>query len=328
MPKFKYVPNKDNKETSTEQTKDEKVVVSPENKLSSNTQRVERPVQPTPTPFKPIQMPQQQPKPYTPNPQPSRQMPETTAPLKPIVQKPIEPKVETKEAENIDLLINFDNKKTPIEKSKDEENQFINSQPIQKEKTKPKINLKLIVVLVAIAVAISMVFGVSQVVEKDNYSITTQDLAATSVQNIEEGALIDIQAAVPLNLSIRDFNISTSKTDNNTITLSLWDFTDTNQNKVSITVDGNVVENGLTLTKKPFHIDVPATSKVEIMQVETVNSPYTPYALQVNGITYFNRLSAEKTNNYQFLVMDEIQDLQIEDFAPISEETENPEITE
>ena len=52
------------------------------------------------------------------------------------------------------------------------------------------------------------------------------------------------------------------------------------------------------------------------MQVETVNSPYTPYALQVNGTTYFNRMSSEKLNTYKFLIMTEIKNLTIEDFEP------------
>lgn len=188
----------------------------------------------------------------------------------------------------------------------------------EKESFKP--NKKIILCYSVVLAAICLLVCVVKLTNKPIYTIDNQDLVATSVSDIEDGALIDIKNSVPLNLPIKDFNITVDeKLNQEKIETLLWDFTDTNENKVSIYIDGEEYKT-IVLTKKPIKIEVPINAKMEIIQTETVNSPYTPYALKVNGITYFNRTSADKSNNYQFIQMKEVENLTLDDFNEINEE--------
>lgn len=313
MPKFKYTPKKDNlAQNIVSNTQDEIAVnlvedknIEP-NKSSVNTIKTD-----TISNIKP------QPLPKTISPQ---EIPETkieleekdTGTIQVNESITVEEKLSHKK-ENENIKFDEINKKTKINLN----NKISMPKNIFKNF---KLNKKLLVTVFSCVLTIALVMGVASLFNNNKYTITTQDLIVTQSSTIKEGALIDIKNSIPLNLSIRDFNISISNKEEE-ITLSFWDFTDTNKNKVAIYVNDEMKYSNITFSKKPYKIKVPVDAKVTIMQTETTSSPYTPYAMFVDGITYFNRASSEKTNTYQFLVMSEKQDLTLEDFEP-SVETE------
>lgn len=333
MPKFKYVPKKENLPIEPIENKDEiqevqkeepKIQTEIKSSIIPTPYRMNPIVQPKPFPKKEDEIKVEQPKP---------EVPTKTEPLKPIEQpiqrvqeKPIDIEIPDF-VKPVEIIQDFSKEDEELIKD-DFDLDFLTEKSEQKKKekktfklsetdlTKYKPSKKVILLVGVVMLAIIMVIGVCNLSSGQEYTITTQDVIATSVQNIEEGALIDIKNSVPLNLSIRDFNISLEDKGEENITFTIWDFTDTNRNKVAIYVNGEIKEKGFELTKEPKKITVPKDAKVEIMQVETVNSPYTPYALQINGTTYFNRMSSEKLNTYQFLVMKEIKNLDIDDFKP------------
>lgn len=179
--------------------------------------------------------------------------------------------------------------------------------PKQKNKTRKKIKVspktikKLIGLVVIIGVMFFIINGLSNVLSssKDSYTITNEHLKNRVVQGINPGELIDIKNSLPLQITAKDLVI-TDFTPEKEREIILWDYTNTNLNKVNILVDGKVVKENIVLKKKPISITIPAQCRLEVQITDEVSSEYMSYAMQVGNNTYFNKLSTTRGNILYF----------------------------
>lgn len=177
----------------------------------------------------------------------------------------------------------------------------------KKEKTKKPIKLnKKTVVKIGTILGISLiifliVFIVSNIIQSTNvnYSITNDDLRARVVQHVEPGDLIDVKNSLPLQITSKDL-IITDTMGGEEIEVILWDYTNTNLNKLNIAIDGKVIKENVTLKRKPLKIKIPRECRLEINISEEVSSPNTTYAMKVNENVYFNKLSTTRGSIIHF----------------------------
>lgn len=178
----------------------------------------------------------------------------------------------------------------------------------------PKPSKKIFFAIGIAIILIGLVFGGICLLSKPNYTISADMLKNSPVSGITPGEKINLNEAFPLNLPARNYNIAIDKPDADFVELVLWDFTDTNDNKIALYIDNELSKKGFTLTDKPVKIKVPLNTKIELIQTQANSSTFTPYAVQVNGNTYFNKLSSETSNVYHILTMEEKENLTLEDF--------------
>lgn len=171
----------------------------------------------------------------------------------------------------------------------------------KREKTKKPIKLnKKTVVKIGTILGISLiifliVFIVSNIIQSTNvnYSITNDDLRARVVQHVEPGDLIDVKNSLPLQITSKDL-IITDTMGGEEIEVILWDYTNTNLNKLNISIDGKPIKENVTLKRKPLKLKLPRECRLEINIAEEVSSPNTTYAMKVNDNVYFNKLSTTR----------------------------------
>ena len=202
MPKFKYVPKKDNlplessdnKEVSQEiKTEETKTQTEIKSSVTPTPYRMNPIVQPKPFPKKEdeIKVEQPQAEQLKPIEQPiktiKKEQEETTVNIdipefvKPVEEKPLVTVQEETERDNFDLDFLIDKAE-----SNKKEKKIVKKPEINFTKYKP--SKKIILLVGVVILAIIMVIGVCNLSAGPDYTITTQDVIATSVHNIEEGA--------------------------------------------------------------------------------------------------------------------------------------------
>lgn len=182
------------------------------------------------------------------------------------------------------------------------------AEKVKKSKTKKKTIkfskkllkpiLGVIVVATIIFIVLKLLSGVVTTTE-NKFTITNEHLKNRVVQGITPGDLIDIENSLPLQITSKDLVIN-DYSEKPEREILLWDYTNTNLNKITIKADDKVILENTVLKKKPIAIKIPAECKLEISISEKVNADYMSYAMQVENNTYFNKMSVSRGNIVYF----------------------------
>lgn len=183
-------------------------------------------------------------------------------------------------------------KEKPVKQPKEKKKKIKTKKPVKVDK---KTLVKVGTILGISLIIFLVVFIVSNIIDSTNvnYSITNDDLRARVVQHVEPGDLIDVKNSLPLQITSKDL-IITDTMGGEEIEVILWDYTNTNLNKLNISVDGTPLKENVTLKRKPLKLTIPRECRLEIDIAEEVSSPNTTYAMKVNENVYFNKLSTTR----------------------------------